>query len=370
MIDKVYTTDVLVVGGGGAGISAAIAAARSGAKVTIVSKGKVGNSGNTIMIGGSFAMDGHSAYHHYGIKEADATLTKEVLVDSIVKDGFYLSDQSIVEQFVDESPAIVNEVRLWGEKAGQNFVFGKPATWSMSGHAMGKALQLGVKENQGIEIKEDIMIVDLIKTNHKITGAVGIDIYTGEIIQFNAKAVVLGTGGFQPYTLKNTNSDMTGDGVAMAYRAGAKLADMEFLLFLVTCLEPNEIKGSILPVFFVFNPDFKYKITDAQGNEIIIPEKLKEIEEKSELGKLIDLYYFGKSILAGKGTEDGGIYFDPEKPVEIEEALRYLIEEPEIRDSFAGKAYEKARQYSWKRCAEETFSFLAQVARNHNAGKQ
>jgi glycosyltransferase involved in cell wall biosynthesis len=67
---------------------------------------------------------------------------------------------------------------------------------------------------------------------------------------------------------------------------------------------------------------------------------------------------------------DGGIYFDPEKPVEIEEALRYLIEEPEIRDSFAGKAYEKARQYSWKRCAEETFSFLAQVARNHNAGKQ
>ncbi len=309
-VEKIYHTDVLVIGGGGAGVASAISAARTGANVIIASKGKVGNSGNTIMIGGSFAMDGHSAYYEYGLKEADPTLTKEVLFESIVKDGFHLSDQNIVEQFVDESPAIVNEVRLWGEKAGQKFIFGKPATWTMSGNAMGRALQQGIKETSGIELLEDVFIIELLSENQKVTGAIGIDIFTGETILINAKAVVMATGGFQPFSLKNTNSDMTGDGVAMAFRAGAELSDMEFLLYLVTCLEPNEIKGSILPVYFVFNPDFKYKITDVDGNEIEIPEKLKEIEEKSELGKLIDLYYFGKVILSGKGTKDGGVYFD------------------------------------------------------------
>jgi len=316
IIDRIYETDVLAVGGGGAGITAAVAAARSGAKVMLVSKGKVGNSGNTIMIGGSYAMDGHSAYHKYGLKEADPTLTKEVLFDSIVKDGFHLADQNMVEQFVEESPEIVNEVRLWAERAGQNFRFGPPATWSMSGHAMGKALYQGIKETPGIETLEDIIIVEILKEDSKATGAIGIDIYTGELVQFNAKAVVLGTGGFQPFSLKNTNSDMTGDGVAMAYRAGAKIADMEFLLFLLTALEPNEIKGSILPVYLLFL-GLEFKVYDGEGNEIVIPEALKEIESKSELGKLIDIYYYGRAIVEGRGGEKGGVYFDfTDTPVE------------------------------------------------------
>jgi len=309
IIERIYETDVLVIGGGGAGITAAVAAARSGADVLLISKGKIGNSGNTIMIGGSYAMDGYSAYHTYGLKDADPTLTKDVLFDSIVKDGFHLADQNMVEQFVEESPAIVNEVRLWAERAGQNFRFGPPATWSMSGHAMGKALHQGVKETAGIKTLEDVMIVELLKDGDRTTGALGIDIYTGEIIQLNSKAVILGTGGFQPFTLKNTNSDMTGDGIGMAFRAGAKVADMEFLLFLLTTLEPNEMKGSILPVYLLFL-GLEFKVYDGEGNEIIIPHELKEIESKSELGKLIDIYYFGRAIVEGRAGKNGGVYFD------------------------------------------------------------
>ena len=61
-IAKKIEADVLVIGGGGAACTAAVAAARKGAQVVIASKGKVGNSGNTIMIGGSYGMDGESAY--------------------------------------------------------------------------------------------------------------------------------------------------------------------------------------------------------------------------------------------------------------------------------------------------------------------
>jgi succinate dehydrogenase / fumarate reductase flavoprotein subunit len=328
VIDRVYETDVLAVGGGGAGITAAIAARRSGARVTLVSKGKIGNSGNTIMIGGSFAMDGESAYHKYGLTEADPSYTKEVLFNGIVKDGFYLNDQNIVEQFVEESPEIVNEVRLWGERAGQTFLFGKPATWVMSGRGMGRALLQGLNETEGIERVEDVIIVELLKEGDKVTGAMGIDIYSGDIIQFNAKAVVLGTGGFQPMSLKNTNSDMTGDGVAMAFRAGAKLADMEFLLFLITALEPNEIKGSILPIMALISPKFKYVARDKDGNEIVVPPRMKEIEAKSELCKLIHLYYYGKAVAEGRGTEDQGVYFDLSQntDAEIEQMFDGLID--------------------------------------------
>ena len=74
---RTVTADVLVIGGGGAACTAAVAAARAGSSVVLVSKGKAGNSGNTIMIGGSYGMDGESAYYDYYIPGAAPSFTKE-----------------------------------------------------------------------------------------------------------------------------------------------------------------------------------------------------------------------------------------------------------------------------------------------------
>jgi succinate dehydrogenase/fumarate reductase flavoprotein subunit len=308
MIKKVIETEVLVVGGGGAGITAAIGAARNGAKVLIVTKGQVGNSGNTIMIGGSFAMDGHSAYYDYGIKEADKSFTKDDLYEAIVKDGFYINDQNMVEQFVEESPAIVYEVVKWAEQAGKPFDFGPPATWWMSGRMMGSALKQGLKTVPDIQHFNDVAVVELLLDDGRACGAIALELNTGEFIQINAKAVVLATGGFQPFSLKSTNSDMTGDGVAMAFRAGAKVADMEFMLFLMSALEPQDIVGSILPIMLVTMPTFRYVATDREGNELSMPMQLKELETKSEICKLLHMVYYGKAVSSDKKTDKGGIY--------------------------------------------------------------
>jgi succinate dehydrogenase/fumarate reductase flavoprotein subunit len=308
VIKKVVDTDVVVVGGGGAGITAAIGAARSGAKVLLVSKGQVGNSGNTIMIGGSFAMDGHSAYYDYGIKEADKDFTKDDLYEAIVKDGFYINDQNMVEQFVEESPAIVYEVVKWAEQAGKPFDFGPPATWWMSGRMMGNALKQGLKSTPGIEHISDVTVVELLSDNGRICGVLAMELNTGDFIQINAKSVVLATGGFQPFSLKSTNSDMTGDGVAMAFRAGAKVADMEFMLFLMSALEPQDIVGSILPIMLVTMPSFEYIATDREGNELSMPMQLKELETKSEICKLLHMVYYGRAVSSDKKTDNGGIY--------------------------------------------------------------
>jgi succinate dehydrogenase / fumarate reductase flavoprotein subunit len=307
-VEDVKRTDVLVVGGGGAAITAAIAASKAGAKVLLVSKGQIGNSGNTIMIGGSFAMDGDSAYHTYGIKEANPDFTKQDLYESIMKDGFFLNDQTMVEQFVEESPAIVYQVVQWALAAGNPFLFVPPAAWWMSGRMMGRALQYGLSTCPAIERIQDVAVLELLKDGDKVCGALAMELASGRILRIEAKAVVLGTGGFQPFSLKNTNSDMTGDGIAMAFRAGASLADMEFLLFLISALEPKDIVGSILPIMLVTNPNFVYVATDRNGVELTMPPELKELETKSEICKLLHLVYYGKAISGDGRTEKGGVY--------------------------------------------------------------
>ena len=324
--------DVLVAGGGGAACTAAVAAARGGSHVALVSKGKIGDSGNTIMIGGSYGMDGESAYHDFHIKEADPTFTRKDLFESIVKDGFYMSDQNMVEQFVEKSPKIVYEVKEWGEEAGQYYQFYSPSMWNVSGRGMGRSLLRGVEKTPSIDRYEDMMVIELLKKNGRVAGALALELNSGELVQFNAKAVVLGTGGFQPYSFKNTNSDMTGDGPAMALRAGAQLSDMEFMIFLVTALEPHEIRGSILPLIMLFRQSFDYDPVDKDGNLIEVPEKLRALEKTSEICKLVHIYYYGKAIAEGRGTENGGIYFDFSRCTD--EQIDHMFEE--TMDHFDG----------------------------------
>lgn len=310
-VSRKVRTDVLVIGGGGAACTAAIAAAKGGATVAMVCKGKTANSGNTIMIGGSYGMDGESAASVYHIPGADPTFTKDELFKSIVNDGFNISDQEMVEQFVEENADIVYKVKQWGEELGERFEFYKPSCWDVTGRSMGRALMNGVKKVEGITIYNDIAVTDLLKSGERVSGALGIDLYAGELVEFDAKATILCTGGFQPYTLHTANTDSTGDGQAMAYRAGAKLADMEFMLFMITALEPNEIKGSILPALCTFRAAFDYDPVDAKGDLIVVPDKVKEMESISEMCKVLDMYYYGRVLNdPERATKNGGFYFD------------------------------------------------------------
>ena len=226
-IKRIVETDILSVGGSGAGITAAIYAARTGAKVTLVSKGKIGRSGNAIMAGGGFGVDGESGRDILHLDFANPAFTKAQLFDCIVKESFYLSDQNMVKQYVDEGPIVVKDYLGWAERAGQKFFCCPPANWIASGLSFTKALVQGLKETPSIEVLEDVTITEVLTTDGQVCGAIGVDIYTGEAILFRAKAVVIGTGGYMPYSMNNTVTDMTGDGPAMAYRAGARLTDME-----------------------------------------------------------------------------------------------------------------------------------------------
>ncbi len=316
--DREIKTDVLAVGGGGAGVTAAISAFRlldGKGKVTIASKGPVGRSGNTIIAAAGISMDGESA-GTYGY-DADESFTKEVWFDEIVRQGFHLSDQRIVERFVESAAPRVKELLEWGERAGEYFHFVRPAGFFTSGKAVGSALRQGLKEHPGIEIVEDVIITDILTDDGRCVGAIGIDVYSGEVILFKAKAVILGTGGFQPFSFKCTASDMTGDGIGIALRAGLPVADMEFPLCIPgVCITPASRRGSIFTGIYSMVSEtvpgmIPPKTTNGRGDlfSAIIPKPLIEIAKTTGWIKLIYAYYWWREVSEGRGSPGGGVYF-------------------------------------------------------------
>ena len=310
-VDRIIQTDLLVAGGSGAGIMAAVEAAEKGLDVTLLSKGKVGKCGNLIMAGGGFGIDGYSARHELGIGEADDSFGKEDMMDCLVKEGFYLSDQDLTDLYVQEGPAVTKQYLQWAENCGQKYVFLPNGSWVASGRSFAKALEQGLKENPGIHRLEDCALVELLRDSRRITGALALDIYRGEMILIQAKAVVLATGGYMPFDINNTSSEMTGDGQAIAYRAGAELVDMEFILGMPTALQPEEMRGSIYPFVFEFNmPNLRYRLLDRNMEPIPISEDVIRRFRGKKISKLISSYYFSQAKAQGRLTDRNGLYLD------------------------------------------------------------
>lgn len=310
-IRRVITTEVLVAGGSGAAVMAAVEASRRGLQVTLLSKGKVGRSGNLIMAGGGFGVDGWSAKHELGMEDACDAFTKADMLDCLIKEGFYLSDQDLARLYVEEGPAATGQFLGWAEKCGQKYAFMPNGTWIGSGRSFARALEQGMRENPEIRRLEDCVLMDVIRDEKRVTGALALDVYRGELLLIECKSVILATGGYQPFEVNNTSSDMTGDGQAIACRAGAKLVDMEFILGMTTALQPEEMRGSIYPFVFEFNmPQLQYRLLDRNMRPIEIPEEVLRRFRGKKISKLVNSYYFAQAQAKGLLTDRGGLYLD------------------------------------------------------------
>lgn len=227
-------TDVLVVGSEGAGGRAAIAAYENGADVIIATKGRMGRSGATVTAIAGFAVGGRAMKDLLNLP-GDAEDSPDVFLEDVVIEGKYINNQKLVELVVDEGPLRIKELVDWGMKItsvaqtpGHRFRREIVTT----GRQIVRAIGRRVEKCSGIRIIEDIMVTDLLVVDERVVGAVGLDLRKGEFIVISAKAVVLASGGgMMVYSMQTAPEELTGDGQAMAYRAGAKLVDMEMVQF-------------------------------------------------------------------------------------------------------------------------------------------
>ncbi len=232
---SVIESDVLVIGGGAAGLRAATEAARKGARTLLVAKTAVSRAAATTLAGAGFA-------------GAVGGITKEKHLANTKHDGRGLNDERLLGVMVERAPEFLHELAGASEVAmvgrGRIRFAGPMRVWGLS---ITLALEKMAKE-AGAETRGHVVVLDLLVRDGRIAGALGYDRKADEFILFRAGAVVLATGGGGAAYLRTDNpARMVGDGYALASRTGVPLRDMEFVQFFPLGAAEPDRKAYLLP---------------------------------------------------------------------------------------------------------------------------
>ena len=226
--------DVLVIGAGGAGLRAAVEASAAGAKVAVITKSLLGKA-HTVMAEGGIAA---------ALANVDDRDSWRVHFADTMRGGQYLNSWRMAELHAKEAPQCVRELEAWGALFDRT-PDGRILQRNFGGHRYPRLAHVGDRtglemirtlQDHGIHLGLDVFmeytIVTLLKDGDRVVGAFGYDRERGRFHLFQGKAVVLATGGIgRAYKITSNSWEYTGDGLALAYEAGAGLQDMEFVQF-------------------------------------------------------------------------------------------------------------------------------------------
>ncbi len=346
--------DVVIIGAGGAGLRAAVEAREAGLKVAIVCKSLFGKAHTVMAEGGAAASMGN-------VNDKDSWM---VHFRDTMRGGKFLNHYRMAELHAKEAPDRIWELETWGALFDRTKE-GKISQRNFGGHEYPRLAHVG--DRTGLElirtmqqkivalqqkdarehgdaesfmkVYAELTITDILKENGKIAGAYGYWRESGEEVLFEAPAVVIATGGVgKTFKITSNSWEGTGDGHALALKAGANLVDMEFLQFHPTGMVwPPSVRGILvtesvrgeggiltnsLGERFMFNyiPEvFKNIYADNpeeadrwyldQDNNRRPPELLP----RDEVARAINT-----EVKAGRGSEHGGVFLDVSKRLAAE----------------------------------------------------
>lgn len=326
--------EVIVIGAGGAGLSAAISASEQGADVGVVTKSLLGKA-HTVMAEGGIAA---------ALANNDPEDNWKDHFRDTLAGGWGISHWKMAEIHAKEAPDQVRKLEKWGalfDRTDEGTINQR----EFGGHRHPRLAHVGDRTglemirtlqdkavSEGVEVYMEATMTSLMKDGDHIAGAVGYWSENGEPVVFHAKKVVLATGGIgKAYRITSNSWEYTGDGHAMALRAGADLCDMEFVQFHPTGMVwPESVKGTLVTEGvrgeggvlrnsegerFMFNhiPEAyqgRYADTIEEANAWVEEDSDEHRPPPELLTRDVVARAILEEVKAGRGSEHGGAYLD------------------------------------------------------------
>jgi succinate dehydrogenase / fumarate reductase flavoprotein subunit len=294
-LGKVVSTDVLIIGGGIAGLPAAIKVKEASPEldVLIVDKATIGWSGAAPKGGGVFWVIA---------PEDDLNIFIEAHLRQI---GMYLEDQELLFEFARESYGAVEQLAAWGVNVPKH-TDGKLATyhildsrWSHASADMDMLLSLRARARKlGAKMLNKVQVVDLLKQGDRVVGAVGFNLIDNSFYIFQAKATILASGGCH-YRMERMWAAGCGEGIAAAYRAGAEMRNAEFGNLHIFVLKDTGFEPRL--------PKVQDYLVNSAGEDI--SERYNLRGEPLDVMSIVPLVSVDKEVAEGRGP----IYLDMTK---------------------------------------------------------
>jgi succinate dehydrogenase / fumarate reductase flavoprotein subunit len=312
---ETHEHDVLIIGAGGAGLCAAIAALAQGATVGVVCKSLLGKA-HTVMAEGGIAA---------AMANVDQGDDWRTHFRDTMRGGKFLNNWRMAQIHAQEAPERVRELEQWGALFDRTSD-GEILQRAFGGHTFKRLCHVGDRTglemirtlqdrgvSLGIDVYMECAITRLLKDGERVAGAFGYWRETGRFVVFKAKSVVIATGGIgKAWRITSNSWEYTGDGMALACDAGAELLDMEFVQFHPTGMVwPPGVQG-ILVTEAVRGEGGTLRNKDGERfMQRYDPEKM-ELSTRDVVARAI--YTEARE---GRGTEHGGAYLDiSHKPAE------------------------------------------------------
>ncbi len=312
---ETHEHDVLIIGAGGAGLRAALEALAKGAKVGLVCKSLLGKA-HTVMAEGGIA----AAMANVDSKDDWRTHFRDTM-----RGGKLLNNWRMAQIHAQEAPDRVRELEQWGALFDRT-QDGQILQRAFGGHSFRRLCHVGDRtglemirtlQDRGVQLGIDVYmecaISRLLKDGERVAGAFGYWREQGRFVVFRAKSVVMATGGIgKAWKITSNSWEYTGDGMALAYDAGADLLDMEFVQFHPTGMVwPPGVQGILVTEAVRGEGGVLRNKSGERFMERYDPKKM-ELSTRDVVARAIYT-----EVREGRGTEHGGAYLDiSQKPAE------------------------------------------------------
>src|SRR5881296_1733272 len=305
---ETHEHDVLIIGAGGAGLRAAIEAIAQGARVALVCKSLLGKAHTVMAEGGIAAAMGN-------VDKADDWRTH---FRDTMRGGKFLNNWRMAQLHAQEAPERVRELEQWGALFDRT-TDGNILQRAFGGHTFKRLCHVGDRTglemirtlqdrgvNLGIDVYMECAITRLLKDGERVAGAFGYWRETGRFVVFKAKSIVIATGGIgKAWRITSNSWEYTGDGMALAFEAGAELLDMEFVQFHPTGMVwPPGVQG-ILVTEAVRGEGGTLKNNRGERFMEKYDPKRMELSTRDVVARAIYT-----EVREGRGTEHGGAYLN------------------------------------------------------------